>query len=86
MTNEYDMIFVDQYMPALERPLLGTEVIRQLRAAGSKCIMCGLSANDMKDEFLASGANAFRMKPFSCEKARLKKELLVLLDGANEPR
>jgi len=78
--SEYDIIFIDQYMPCIERPLLGTEVVRQLRAKGSTSIICGLSANDLRDDFIGAGATGFLLKPFPCEKNRLTAELQELLD------
>ena len=75
-TNEYDLIFIDQYMPGIERPLLGTETVRQLRIKGVTSKICGLSANDIEAEFLEAGANAFMLKPFPCNKDALLSELL----------
>ena len=77
-SKNYDVIFMDQYMPCIERPLLGTEAVRQLRAKGCTSIICGLSANDLKSEFMDAGADGFLLKPFPCEKNRLKEELQKL--------
>jgi hypothetical protein len=46
--------------------------------------MCGLSANDVRDEFSDAGANAFMVKPFPCKQGVLREELrkmLALADG-----
>jgi CheY-like chemotaxis protein len=48
----FDIIFMDQYMASVERALLGTDTVRALRANGVKCRICGLSANDLSDQFL----------------------------------
>lgn len=77
-SKDYDVIFMDQYMPCIERPLLGTGAVRQLRAKGCTSIICGLSANDLKSEFMDAGADGFLLKPFPCEKNRLKEELQKL--------
>jgi CheY-like chemotaxis protein len=77
--NDFDMIFLDQYMPSTGRPILGTEAVREMRAIGVSCTICGLSANDQAAEFMKAGADGFIMKPFPCNKRRLKKEMLRLL-------
>ena len=73
--KDFDLIFIDQYMAGVERQLLGTETARALRSKGFQGIICGLSANEMEEPFLASGADAFSLKPFPCEKEMLKIEL-----------
>ena len=55
-------------MASVEKQLLGTETARALRAKGVQSIICGLSANDMQQQFLDSGADTFMMKPFPCKK------------------
>jgi len=74
--EDFDLIFLDQYMAAVEKQLLGTETVAAMRAKGVKSIICGLSANDMEVRFKEVGANAFMSKPFPCQKDRLKEELL----------
>ena len=81
--NQYDAIFIDQYMPGIERSLLGTETVRQLRIKGVTCTICGLSANDMAEEFLEAGADAFMIKPFPCEKDALLFELQTVMEKGN---
>ena len=55
----FDLIFMDQYMASVEKQLLGTETVRELRAKGVDCIICGFSANDMKKQFVEAGADTF---------------------------
>lgn len=68
------------------KQMLGTETCVAMRAAnvlgGSQqpSIICGLSANDLEQGFLSSGATSFMMKPFPCAPNVLKKELNKLLD------
>ena len=80
-THNFDLIFMDQYMASVDKQLLGTETVHALRAKGIESLICGLSANDMEDAFLKSGANAFMQKPFSCNQQALKQDLLGLLDS-----
>jgi len=74
-----DLIFMDQYMASIEKQLLGTETVRQLRADGFRGIICGLSANDKHQEFLQAGANAFLLKPLHSKKDELTRTLRGLL-------
>ncbi|CAB9502360.1 sensor kinase/phosphatase LuxQ [Seminavis robusta] len=78
-SNEYDIIFIDQYMASVEKQLLGTETVRALRAQGVEARICGLSANDMEEGFLENGANSFLFKPFPCEKDAFSRELARIL-------
>jgi CheY-like chemotaxis protein len=75
-TENYDIIFVDQYMTSVDKQLLGTETTRLMRSQGVNSIVCGLSANDMESAFLKAGANAFMIKPFPCNTEPLLEELL----------
>ena len=79
--EDFDIIFLDQYMTSVEKQLLGTETAAALRARGVKCVMCGLSANDKANEFFDSGADAFIMKPLPCKQSELKDELLRVIDA-----
>ena len=81
--KEYDLIFMDQYMSSVTKQLLGTEAVRALRAHGISSCICGLSANDMEDQFIRSGANSFMMKPFPCSTEPLTLELLRVLQSRN---
>jgi signal transduction histidine kinase/CheY-like chemotaxis protein len=83
--NDYDLIFMDQYMASIQKQLLGTECARALRSKGFKGLICGLSANAMEDAFMSAGADAFMIKPFPCEKEQLKKELCRVLFGDGAP-
>lgn len=78
-TKKYELIFIDQYMASdKKKMLLGTETVPLMRRQAKKatCIICGLSANDLKDQFLDAGADAFMLKPFPCEKKALEQELI----------
>ena len=72
----FDLIFCDQYMPCAERPLLGIDVVRRMRTMEVPSLICGLSANDMRQEFLDAGADSFLLKPFPCKKEPLVAELM----------
>jgi signal transduction histidine kinase/CheY-like chemotaxis protein len=82
-SENFDLIFIDQYMASTEKQLLGTETTRVLRSKGVKSIICGLSANDMEQAFLRAGADAFVMKPLPCGKNELKRELIRILCAAH---
>ena len=62
-----------------EKQLLGTETARAMRAKGVTAIICGLSANDMQNQFLDAGATAFMRKPIPCTKEEMLEELLRIL-------
>jgi len=80
-TTSFDVIFLDQYMSSIDKHLLGTETATALRAKGVKSIICGLSANDTEGPFLDAGADYFLLKPFPCEKEKLKRALLDVIYG-----
>ena len=65
-------------MASVEKQLLGTETVRALRAKGVTSIICGLSANNVSDQFYEAGANVFMSKPFPCRKDAFTKELLKI--------
>jgi len=77
--HQFQVIFMDMYMASVEKQLLGTEAVMALRSKGVDCKICGLSANDVKQQFLAAGADSFMTKPFPCEPEALKAELLSIL-------
>jgi len=77
--EDFDLIFCDMYMASVEKQLLGTEAVRELRSKGLKCRICGLSANDKELEFLEAGADAFLFKPIPCEATTLRKTLQRVL-------
>lgn len=66
-------------MASIEKQLLGTETAQAMRAKGVKSTLCGLSANDLEQQFFNSGADAFLLKPFPCKKDALTWELLQIL-------
>jgi signal transduction histidine kinase/CheY-like chemotaxis protein len=78
-TENFDIIFVDQYMASVEKQLLGTETTRAFRSKGVTSRICGLSANDVEHEFLRCGADFFMFKPFPCKPGELRKELHHIL-------
>jgi CheY-like chemotaxis protein len=82
-TTSFDVIFVDQYMMSSNgiKPLLGTETVREMRARGVTARICGLSANNVEQEFLENGADLFIRKPYPCEKEALRIALLHVLYG-----
>ena len=63
-------------MASIEKQLLGTETILEMRAIGCESRLFGLSANDLEAEFIAAGADGFVIKPFPTETDALKAELL----------
>lgn len=65
--QEFDIIFMDQYMTSTTKQLLGTETVRLMRARGVKSIISGLSANDMRFAFQEAGADTFVLKPLPCK-------------------
>jgi len=73
--EEFDLIFCDMYMASVEKQLLGTETVAELRSKGLKCRICGLSANDKEREFLDAGADSFLFKPIPCEANLLRSTL-----------
>ena len=79
-SEQFDLIFMDQYMASTQKCLLGTETVKALREKGVSCRICGLSANDKGVEFLEAGADAFALKPLPCDVQALKKELLRVLN------
>ena len=78
-TQHFDIIFMDMYMASVEKRLLGTETVVEMRARGIQSRIIGLSANDKEEEFLAVGANAFIFKPIPCKTDLLRAELGRLL-------
>lgn len=82
--NHFDLIFMDMYMASVQKQLLGTETVAELRNRGVTCRICGLSANDKEAEFVEAGADVFTFKPFPCEKGALRQELLRLLYAHTE--
>ena len=77
--TRFDLIFMDMYMASVQKQLLGTETVFELRSRGINCRICGLSANDKEAEFLEAGADVFTFKPFPCEKGALRRELVRVL-------
>jgi len=79
--EDFDLIFCDMYMASVEKQLLGTEAVAEMRHNGCKSRICGLSANDKEIEFLEAGADAFLFKPIPCESKMLRKTLHRVLYG-----
>lgn len=86
MTKEstYDLIFMDMYMQAVEKQMLGSATVRALRQRGVTSTICGLSANDLKDHFIECGADAFMLKPFPCDAEKLRRELRRVLQAGKQ--
>ena len=82
-TTKFDLIFLDQYMASVDKQLLGTETAQAMRAKGLECTICGLSANDLRDAFINSGADDFILKPMPCKASDLQKVLLRILFPTN---
>lgn len=82
--DSFDLIFMDMYMASVEKQLLGTETVAELRARKVDSRICGLSANDLEKEFLVAGADAFLIKPFETDSDKLKKTLHHILTGKKE--
>ena len=77
----FDLIFMDQYMASTnEHALLGTETIRVLREdLGVTASITGLSANELGEDFLRSGADHFVLKPLPTAREALIEQLLISL-------
>ena len=73
-------------MASIEKQLLGTETVRALRSRGVDSLICGLSANDLRQQFVEAGANNFLFKPFPCEKEALYLELIRLFGDSDLSR
>lgn len=66
-------------MASVEKQLLGTETASAMRSRGVQSVICGLSANDIRDSFIRAGADHFLLKPMPCKPNDLKKVLGDLL-------
>lgn len=64
---------------SVDKQLLGTEATQALRKMGVTSKICGLSANDLRDVFVDSGADDFILKPMPCKAAELKRTLNRIL-------
>ena len=53
--------------------------IRHLPRYQFENLVCGLSANDLRDSFLSAGANAFVLKPIPCKPDDVKSMLKKIL-------
>jgi FixJ family two-component response regulator len=71
-------------MASAEKSLLGTETATQMRSKGIKSTICGLSANDIKDSFLKSGADDFLLKPMPCKADMLRETLSNILQKVED--
>jgi signal transduction histidine kinase len=83
--QNFDLIFIDQYMASVEKQMLGTETTRALRAKGVLSRICGLSANDVEIGFFKAGADFFMLKPFPCQADELRRELLRIIYFERNP-
>ena len=82
--ENFDLIFCDMYMASVEKQLLGTEAVVELRSNGFTNRICGLSANDKELEFLEAGADTFLFKPIPCDANQLRKTLHRILYSENQ--
>uniref|UniRef100_A0A7S3LPP0 histidine kinase n=1 Tax=Aplanochytrium stocchinoi TaxID=215587 RepID=A0A7S3LPP0_9STRA len=71
--DQFDVIFVDQYMASANKTLLGTETVHAMRSAGVNSVIVGCSANDVRDTFMDAGADFFVFKPFPQTKSQVRK-------------
>ena len=46
-----------------------------MRSRGVRSVICGLSANDIRDSFIRAGADHFILKPMPCKPDELRKVL-----------
>jgi signal transduction histidine kinase/CheY-like chemotaxis protein len=83
-SQDFDLIFVDQYMASMEKQLLGTETVAALRSKGCHARICGLSANDVETAFLNAGADFFMLKPIPVSKEGLARELRHVVFGERQ--
>lgn len=83
--SHFDIIFMDQYMASTEKQLLGTEATTALRSKGVKSKICGLSANEIANDFFAAGSNAFICKPLPAQQDILRTVLYELLCEDSAP-
>ena len=82
VSHAHDFLsLLNQYMASMQKQLLGTETTKALRSKGVKSKICGLSANEMGDDFFAAGANAFVCKPLPTKKVLLQQILCEILLG-----
>ena len=66
-------------MASVDKQLLGTETAHAMRSKAIKSIICGLSANDLRDAFIQAGADDFILKPMPCKVDDLRAVLFRLL-------
>jgi CheY-like chemotaxis protein len=86
-SEQFDLIFMDQYMASTSTAtLLGTETVRALRASGVSSTICGLSANNLEEQFVDVGADGFMLKPIPLEKVALEMELARILNVGESRR
>ena len=77
----FDVIFMDQYMASTQKQLLGTETVSLLRSKGIEAIVCGLSANNLGQQFIDAGADYFLLKPLPCETGELAATLQRIMES-----
>lgn len=79
MSHANCALVLNQRTRSVEKSLLGTETVAALRARGETALICGISANDMEEQFIAAGAESFLFKPFKCQKEAMAEELSDVL-------
>ena len=68
------------YIYVVDKQLLGTETVSAMRSRGIKSRICGLSANDIGEAFLAVGADFFLLKPLATKKEALIQDMRKVLN------
>lgn len=64
--NNFDIIITDYRMPYMN----GVEVTKHLRMRFPASIIIGVSMDNVRDDFLRAGADAFLIKPFKYDELR----------------
>ena len=80
----FDLIFMDYIMGTDDTQLLGDATVALVRKEGIKSKICGMSANDVEDQFRDSGADGFIFKPLPFRPQPLTGELLRILSAEDD--
>lgn len=70
--DDCDIVF----MASIEKPLLGTEMTFATRAKCTITVICGPSANDLREQFMTVGADYVLLKPSPAVQGALQREEL----------
>lgn len=77
--NNFDLIFVDEYLGNKPGALLGSHTVTKLREQGFGGLVCGMSATDAHTSFKDAGSDAFVFKPLPFRPVALTKELIRII-------